>query len=98
MVKSESYKFTPFSVPSAPPQVKRYSQGAVIQEMERASNGSWFVVADVSFDVEMVDGRKITVGKRVRLRAAQQGKIPHPDPFGWKKAKRINSKRKHKVK
>lgn len=86
MVKAESYKFKDGFTSGG--KVWRRASGIEMKLLERAANGSWFATLNLTLEFNLADGRTVTVNKQVRLRGAQEGKRPHPDPFGWKKKKK----------
>ena len=90
MVKPESYDFTPSNPKrkSAAAQIKTMRTSFPIEKLERASHGAWFLSLIVDVRAEFEDGRIVIINKKVRLKGAQEGKKPNPNPFGR------NSKRK----
>lgn len=75
-------------------KVFRTASNTQVQQLDRAANGAWFLTAKVSLEFDLLDGRKIVFDKVVRVRGAQEGKLPHPDPFGRKKNKKLMRKAK----
>jgi hypothetical protein len=86
MVKPETYRVPRgYNVPLG---VKGMSTQTLVRGLDRASNGAWFVILKVNLEFHMKDGRVVkVVDKTLRLRATQEGKLPHPNPFGRKKAR-----------
>lgn len=75
-------------------KVFRTASNTQVQMLERAANGSWFLTARVALEFDLIDGRKVVIDKVVRLRGAQEGKRPHPDPFGHKKMRKLKRQAK----
>ena len=78
MVQSESYDLTS----------KRLARGLTektnfdLITLERATHGGWFVILTATLEFYLDDGRTVKVEKKLRLRGAQEGKKPNPNPFG----------------
>jgi hypothetical protein len=62
--------------------------GIESEKLERMANGAWFVSCKVFLRYRLADGRTVTVEKNLRLRGAQEGKKPNPNPFGRNKRKK----------
>lgn len=77
MVKSERYSL----IGDLPRNITRRQTSIDLRQLERATNGAWFVVADLSFNFNLRDGRTVTVNKQVRLRGQQAGTKPHKGGF-----------------
>jgi hypothetical protein len=82
MVKPESYEFSTRKMPA---EIADHSGKVSVSRLERAANGTWSAAIIISLSFDLKDGRKVTVDRQVRLRGAQEGKRPHPNPFGSKK-------------
>lgn len=91
MVTPEIYEFGKMN--TNPREVKGKMVLPILRRLERAANGTWFVLMEMNVMFELRDGRTIESKKTVRLRCTQEGKRPHPDPFGWKKRKVKKRKR-----
>lgn len=78
MVESESYDLTS----------KRLARGLTekasldLVTLERAAHGGWFATVNVMLEFFLDDGRTVKIEKKLRLRGAQEGKKPNPNPFG----------------
>lgn len=71
MVKAEKIKLPD-------PKHKHVQESEVqvaVEGLERMSNGDWFATVNLSLDYELVDGRRITLHQRVRIRGAQSGSL-----------------------
>ncbi len=82
MVRPEQYDLNG----DLPPNITRRKTSVDLSRLERAANGAWFVIADLSFDFHLRDGRKVSITKQVRLRGQQTGTKPHKGGFKRKKA------------
>lgn len=85
MVKPELYKFDKNNQPPRE-RIIAFQPSVRMERLERAANGAWFAVFRLTMEFAAPPGeRTITVDKTMRVRATQEGKLAHPDPFGWKK-------------
>ena len=96
MVKTEKFAFKKGQPTSS--RLVCFQPNVTIVSLERVSNGSWFVVADLTMEFRPCDGRVLRFSKQVRLRGEQSGKRPHPDPFGWKQKKKKKARGKAEFK
>lgn len=53
--------------------------------VQRTTSGQWNVIVELDMTIDLGDGRKVICKKQVKVRAQQEGKKPHPNPFGRKK-------------
>lgn len=84
MVKPESYDLL-----KQPREIVRSKTQIEATALERPAHGGWFLNATINAEFTMRDGRKVLITKVVRLKGAQEGSRPNPNPFGRKrKAKR----------
>jgi len=79
MVKPESFEFNGEKLPRGV-NATRATFGPV--RLERMATGAWYVSAAVQFEAKLEDGRIVKVDQPIRLRGAQHGKLPNPNPFG----------------
>lgn len=84
MVKPESYDLAKGPLPNGIIESKTQLLTA---KLERAAHGGWFLNATVNAEFSMKDGRKVLISKAVRLKGAQEGSRPNPNPFGRKRKK-----------
>ena len=84
MVKPESYKLDAGRLPNS---IVRSSTQLLTTKLERAAHGAWFLNATINAEFTMKDGRKVIITKVVRLKGAQEGSRPNPNPFGRKRKK-----------
>lgn len=75
-------------------KVFRTARSVHVEHLERVANGAWFATVNISIELDLFDGRKVVIDKTVRLRGSQEGKRPHPDPFGHKKNRKLMRKAK----
>ena len=75
-------------------KVFRTASNTQVKKLERAANGAWFLTVNVALEFDLADGRRVVIDKTVRLRGAQEGKLPHPDPFGHKKIRKMKRQAK----
>ena len=90
MVKPELYDFTPANPKrkSAAEQIKTLRTSFPIERLERAAHGAWFLSLVIDVVAELEDGRIVKINKRVRVKGAQEGSRPNPNPFGRKRKKK----------
>lgn len=81
MVKPESYNL----VKGLPAAIVGVREQLLTTKLERAAHGGWFLNATINAEFTMRDGRKVTITKVVRLKGAQEGSRPNPNPFGRKR-------------
>lgn len=84
MVKPESYNLITSQLPSGIVESKTQ---LLTTKLERAAHGAWFLNAAINAEFTMKDGRTVRITKVVRLKGAQEGKRPNPNPFGRKAKK-----------
>lgn len=77
MVKPELYKL----VKDSRNTVIYRDSHVDLKQLERAANGAWFIVADLTFEFSLRDGREIKMTKQVRIRGQQTGTKPHKGGF-----------------
>jgi hypothetical protein len=70
-------------------KVFRTRSATRVAQLDRAAHGAWFATVNIDLEFDLIDGRKVVVSKQVRVRGSQEGKLPHPDPFGHKKMRKL---------
>lgn len=83
MVKPETYTLRP----KRSKDIEHASADVEVMKLERPAHGAWFASVNISLVFQLRDGRRVLVDKKLRLRGAQEGQRPNPNPFGRKKKK-----------